>query len=159
MLSWFYAVCSQITIWLPFNLVPISLQPLPIFLLSLLIGWPAVTAYFLCLFQASLGVPFFAGFQGGMLKLLGPTGGYIFGWAFAAVFLVLIRNYKKDSFIITFSKLLVATIIFYTFGLLQLSWFVPNEKLFILGVYPFVFGAFLKNIIISYVVSKYKKRF
>ncbi len=154
-LSWFYAICSQIIIPLPFNFVPISLQPLPLYLFSLLIGWPAVGAYFLCIFQTALGAPFFSGFEGGIIKLLGPTGGYIFGFTFAMIFLVLAKNYKKYSYVITFSKLFIANVILFFLGLLWLSFFVPSEKLLILGLTPFIFGNLLKSVFIIVFVVKY----
>jgi biotin transport system substrate-specific component len=177
-LSLFFALCSQIIIPLPFNFVPISLQPLPLFLLSLLIGWPAVYAYLLTIFQTALGAPFFSGFQGGMVKLLGPTGGYIFGFAVAMIFLTIVRNYnpsphgrhslgdggrwlritsKKNSLPFLFLKLLCANIIVFTFGLLQLCLFVPYQKLFTLGLYPFIFGDMLKTIIIMFIIHNIKR--
>lgn len=156
LLSWFYALCSQIIIPLPFNFVPISLQPLPLFFLSLLIGWPAVYAYFLTLFQGALGAPFFSGFQGGMVKLLGPTGGYIIGFAFAIIFLSFVKDYKKHNFFITFSKLLFANFILYFSGLAQLSWFVPSGKLLACGLYPFIFGDLLKMFLVSFYFSNTK---
>lgn len=158
LLSWLYAICSQIIIPLPFNFVPISLQPLPLFLLSLLIGRSAVYAYFLCLLQTMFGAPFFSGFQGGIVKLLGPTGGYIIGWAFAMIFLVVVRNYKKNSFFIIIAKLLFANLIMYFCGLLQLSFYVPNSKLLILGLVPFFWGDLLKIFLISLFISKLNKQ-
>ena len=155
-LSWFFALCSQIIIPLPFNLVPVSLQPLPLFSLSLLIGWPAVYAYLLTIFQTALGAPFFSGFQGGIVKLLGPTGGYIFGFAVAMIFLAILRN-KKNNLPFLFLKLLCTNIIVFTFGLLQLCLFVPYQKLFILGLYPFIFGDMLKTIIIMFIIHNIKR--
>jgi len=156
LLSWLYALCSQVIIPLPFNFVPISLQPLPLFFFSLLIGWPAVYAYFLTLFQTALGAPFFSGFQGGMVKLLGPTGGYIIGFAFAMIFLAFVKDYKKHNFFIIFSKLSCANFIIYFFGLAQLSLFVPLDKLFICGLYPFIFGDLLKMFLVSFYFSNIK---
>ncbi|MCK4650639.1 biotin transporter BioY [Candidatus Babeliales bacterium] len=154
-LSWLYAICSQIIIPLPFNSIPISLQPLPLFLLSLTIGWPAVYAYFLTIFQTALGAPFFSGFQGGTIKLLGPTGGYIFGFAFAMIFLASIKKYKNDSFVFIFLKLLASNIIIYSFGIIQLSYFVPKEKLYLLGLTPFIFGDLIKAFIVCSVILRY----
>lgn len=150
-LSWFYALCSQIIIPLPFNFVPISIQPLPLFLCALILGWPAVYAYFLTMLQTALGAPFFSGFEGGIAKLLGPTGGYLFGFALAMIFLASVKHYKPHSYICTFFKVVGAQIILYICGLLQLSYFVPHEKVLFLGLYPFIFGAIIKAGIITYV--------
>ena len=142
LLSWFYAICSQIIIPLPFNLVPISLQPLPLLLLSLIIGWPAVSAWALYLIQGACGAPFFAGMLGGMARIVGPTGGYLFGFLFAAIFLASIRHYKKNAWIITLLKLEVANIILFACGIAQLSAFVPSHLLLSAGLYPFIIGDF-----------------
>ena len=154
LLSWLFAICSQIIIPLPFNFVPISLQPLPIFLTSLIFGWPAVWAYSLTIFQTALGAPFFSGFEGGLLKLLGPTGGYIFGWLLAAIFLTLVKDYRKNSFIFSILKLLIANIIMFSLGLFRLSFFVEPKKVFYLGLYPFIFGCLLKMVLVSLFVTK-----
>ncbi|MCF7799964.1 biotin transporter BioY [Candidatus Babeliales bacterium] len=153
-LSWFFALCSQIIIPLPFNFVPISLQPAPIFFFALYLGWPSVAAIALTIIQAAFGAPFFSGFQGGILKLLGPTGGYIFGFLLASCFLALARKYKKKSFFINFFKLLIANLILYCCGLFQLYFFVPGEKLLILGLYPFIAGCLLKIFFICLLVDK-----
>ena len=158
LLSWLFAICNQIIIPLPFNFVPISIQPLPLFLLSFLIGWPAVYAYVLTLIQSALGLPFFSGMQGGIVKLLGPTGGYIWGFLVAMVFLVIVRKYKSTSYIATFFKLIFANIIFYSIGLLQLYWFVPSSKLFLLGVYPFLIGCLIKTFLIAFFSVKFHKK-
>ena len=157
LLSWFYAVCSQIIIPLPFNFVPISLQPAPLYLLSLTLGWPAVYAFLLTIFQAALGAPFFSGFEGGIVKLLGPTGGYILGWALSAVFLVLVKDYKKNYFVVTFFKLCIASFIMYACGLFQLSLYIPVGKLFLVGLCPFIFGCLLKMILVTIFFTRLKK--
>lgn len=153
-LSWFFAICSQIIIPLPFNFVPISLQPAPILFFALYLGWPAVAAIAFTIIQAAFGAPFFSGFQGGIVKLIGPTGGYILGFLLASCFLALVRNYKKKSFFINFFKLLIANLILYICGLLHLSFFVPYEKLLILGFYPFIFGCLLKIFFVCLLVDK-----
>ena len=158
-LSWLFALCSQIIITIPFNVVPISLMPLPCYLFALTIGWPAVYACFMFILQGALGAPFFSGFQGGFLKLFGPTGGYILGYLFLMIFLALVKNYKKNFFYINFLKLLIANIILYSFGLFQLSWFVSSEKLLFLGFIPFIFGMLIKVFIASIFIFLNNKYF
>lgn len=154
LLSWFFAICSQIIIPLPFNLVPISLQPFPLFIFALIIGWTSVGSYFLCLLQAVFGAPFFSGFQGGLVKLLGPTGGFIFGFLIAMIFLVFIKDYKKHSHIVSFIKILCASVIYFLFGLFWLSFFVAPEALLSVGLIPFVYGDLLKVIVATFFVVR-----
>lgn len=86
------AVCAWISI--PIFDTVITLQSFALVLALLLLGgkWAtaAVTVY---LMLGAVGVPVFSGFQGGFGALLGPTGGYLWGflvgalvcWGFSAV--------------------------------------------------------------------------
>ena len=78
------AVFSQLQ--LPIGPVPVSLATLGVMLCGLLLGWHwgalAVGAYILL---GAAGVPVFAGFQGGVGRLIGPTGGYILGYLFSVL--------------------------------------------------------------------------
>ena len=71
---------------LPIGPVPVSLATLGVMLCGLLLGWKygalAVGAYILL---GAVGVPVFAGFQGGVGRIAGPTGGYIIGYVFYAL--------------------------------------------------------------------------
>lgn len=75
------AVCSWITIPLPFTQVPINLAILGVLLAGGLLGSKygalSLTIYILL---GAVGVPVFAGFGAGLGTLVGPTGGYIVGY-------------------------------------------------------------------------------
>lgn len=142
-LSWFYALCSQIIIPMPFNAVPLSIQPLPLLVASLILGWPAVYAFMLYLLQGALGAPIFAFGLGGIGRLCGPTGGYLIGFLLAAAFLAWTRQRYACSTIALMAKLIVANLIIFSCGLVQLSLFVPSHKLLPLGFFPFVIGDFV----------------
>ena len=70
---------------IPLGEVPVSLQVLAVYLcvfaLGMKLGTISVGLYLLLGF---LGLPVFAGYSGGIKSLLGPTGGYIVGFAFTA---------------------------------------------------------------------------
>lgn len=142
-LSWIYALCSQVIISLPFNYVPISLQPLPIFLLSFFLGWPAVHAYGLYYLQGTLGLPIFAGTLGGFSRILGPTGGYLIGFGLSSLFIVLTRHSKPSSKLVLFAKIQIAILITFLCGLAQLWLFVPSNMLLQVGFFPFLIGDFI----------------
>ena len=153
-LSWIFAICSQIIIPLPFNLVPVSLQPMPLLLAALLLGRHSVYAYGLYLAQGAAGLPFFAGMQGGLVRLMGPTGGYLIGFGVAMVFLAGVRLYKPSSVLLTFAKLLLAGVIYFSMGLAQLSWFVPADKVLAYGLFPFIIGDSLKIIFVTMITKR-----
>ena len=79
------AISAQFSIHLPFSPVPITGQTLVILLLGVLLGKNrGATAVGLYLAQGAAGFPVFAGGKSGLVTLLGPTGGYLFGFIAAA---------------------------------------------------------------------------
>lgn len=145
-LSWFYALCAQVAIKPPFMIVPVILHPLPLFMAVGLFGWPAVYAYVLYYMQGALGAPFFAQGGSGLLRICGPTGGYLVGMLFAMTFIAALKNKINNSYWSAALVLLGANFIMYSCGLLQLSFFVPASQLCTMGLYPFVGGCTLKMI-------------
>lgn len=142
-LSWVYALCAQLRIFLPFSLVPIYVLPMFIFLSVFMFGWTGVYAVILYVIQGALGAPFFSGGDSGLIVLVGPRGGYIFGYSIGAAFLAFVRNYKRETFIINLFKIWIAHSIMFLFGLVQLAFFVPINSVLIMGFYPFLFGDFV----------------
>lgn len=82
----FVAACAHVSIPLPFTPVPLTLQNFAVLLVGLLLG-PAAgfSAMVLYLAEGAMGLPVFnpAG-AGGVLQLLGPTGGYLLSYPFVA---------------------------------------------------------------------------
>lgn len=79
------AICSYISIPLPFTPVPVNLATLSVFLAGGLLGWKYGTlSQIVYLVLGSAGVPVFHNFTGGLGILTGPTGGYIIGYVCAA---------------------------------------------------------------------------
>lgn len=76
------AVCAWLSI--PLGDQAVSLQSFGIFLaLELLGGRGGTLAVLVYLLLGAAGVPVFSGFRGGFSVLLGPTGGYLWGFLFA----------------------------------------------------------------------------
>ncbi len=157
MLSWLYAACSQIIIPLPFNLVPLSIQPAPLFIAAWLLGRHAVYAYGFYLTQGALGLPFFAGHQGGLLRLMGPTGGYLLGFGVAMMLVAATRHWCGRSVILRAVQLVTAHATAFAFGLAQLAWFVPTHKLLAAGLCPFLVGDFIIKISFGLLVLRILK--
>lgn len=157
-LSWVYALCAQCIIPIPFNLVPIYPLPMPIFLCVFMFGWPAVYALLLYVTQGALGLPFFSAGRSGLIVLMGPRGGYIFGFIVASVLLMLIRSYRQNSLFVSFFKVWMANVVVFACGLAQLAFFVSSELLLQLGFYPFLIGDFIvKTGIILFVLNRVNK--
>jgi len=82
------AACSHIAVPLGFTPVPLTLQPFAVLLLGLLLA-PRLAAATLgvYLLEGAIGLPVFTPglvFGAGLAHLLGPTGGYLMTYPFAA---------------------------------------------------------------------------
>lgn len=79
------AVCSMISIPLPFTPVPINLATLSVFLAGGLLGsGGGAVSQLVYVILGAVGLPVFHSFTGGLGILTGPTGGYIIGYVAAA---------------------------------------------------------------------------
>lgn len=149
---------SQVSIYLPFTPVPITLQVLTVILAGLILGPRlGVLSQVEYVMAGVLGAPVFAGGKSGIVALAGPTGGYIVGFVFAAfVTGTVYRVYRRrnDWSIFLSAATGVATI--YIFGatwlailfvLSGLSIFESIGKSMMLGVVPFIGVDSLKIIV------------
>ncbi|MCQ4636669.1 biotin transporter BioY [Anaerovorax odorimutans] len=95
------AVCSFISIPLPFTPVPVNLATLAVFLAGGLLGYKYGTiSQLVYIVLGAVGAPVFHNFTGGIGILAGPTGGYIIGYAAAALIIgAAIQLSKKKDFL------------------------------------------------------------
>ena len=85
-------ICGWVTV--PFGDIGFTMQSFGVFLILCLFGGGKATAAFgIYLLLGAVGLPVFSGFQGGFGVLLGPTGGYL--WGFPAACLVFWLFEKK----------------------------------------------------------------
>ena len=83
------AVCAQVVI--PVGAIPVSLSLLPVLLCgALLRPWDTAAAMGAYVLMGLIGLPVFSNLEGGVGKLLGPTGGYIIGYIPCALLISLI---------------------------------------------------------------------
>ena len=148
----FLALTAQISIYLPFTLIPMTGQTFGVLLIGLVygrkLGTSTIAAY---IGMGALGFPVFAGLSSGLV-FLKPSGGYIIGYFFA----VILCGYLAEigwtkSYAKTLIILLLAEIVIYFFGLIQLSFFVKRD-LFLLGLYPFVVGDVIKVLLVTFIL-------
>lgn len=79
------AASAQVTVPVPLSPVPMTLQPLAVLVVGGLLGASlGASALLLYLALGMLGLPVFAGGSGGILHVLGPTGGYLLAFPAAA---------------------------------------------------------------------------
>jgi biotin transport system substrate-specific component len=141
------AGCAQVEIRLPWTPVPLTGQTFAVLLSGAVLGARrAFLAQLLYLAEGAAGLPFFAGGAAGVVKLFGPTGGYLIAFPFAAAATGLLaeRAWDRRPFRM-FAAMLAGSTIIFALGLAQLSRFVPREALLGAGLVPFVPGDLLKS--------------
>lgn len=140
------AAAAQLAIPLPWSPVPITGQSFAVLLTGALLGpRRAFAAQLLYLAEGALGLPVFAGGAFGAAKLVGPTGGYLLAFPFAAAVTGFLAARGWDRrFLPMVGLMLLGSGVIFALGLAQLSRFVPAESLLATGLLPFVPGDLLK---------------
>ena len=130
--------------------VPMTLQPLAILMIAMLCGRNiSVASVSLYLFQGMIGLPVFA-YGGGLPYLMGPTGGFLFGFLMASLIVgeLADRGWGKFLFKSVFAMMLGMFTI-YTFGIIQLGIINGFQFSIIKSMQPFIIGDFYKLVLAS----------
>src|ERR1700677_1221888 len=95
------AICAHIAMPLGFTPIPVTMQTFAVLLLGLLFPPGAAFACLaLYLIEGALGLPVFSPHgPGGIAQLLGPTGGYLLSYPFAAALTSLLYRRGRRSFL------------------------------------------------------------
>lgn len=153
------AVCAWISVPAP---VPFTLQTFAIFLCSAVLGARrGLIAVLLYVLLGALGLPVFAGMQGGFGVLVGTTGGYITGFLPAAV----IAGWKSTparKMLVDIIHMAAALAVCYAFGTL---WYALGYLGGMSGVgaalmacvVPYIVPDLLKIILASLVASRLRR--
>ena len=169
--SLFTALMARISIQLPFTPVPITGQTLAVLLAGAALGsWKGAAALALYLAEGTqfpvyagggseyvwqiVSGDFIFGLTSGSTGLFWDlaSGGYIIGFIPAAFVVGYLCEHGWDRKVWIILAMLAGNAVLYGPGLLQLSFFVPNDKVFEYGLYPFIVGDLVKLYIASLVV-------
>lgn len=157
---------SYFNIYLGFSPVPISLQNLTVMLAGAILG----PVYGFCsialvVVLTALGIPLLHG-SGGLTLLLGPTGGFIWAYPFAALLIGLFMQRMKGRGPLTY---VLAFIVMEAFGSLLL--YVPGvpwlaykagvslQKAMVLGCYSYLPGDAVKAALAAAIVVPVRQLF
>lgn len=146
-------------IYLPITQVPITAQTLAVFITAIVGGLKigtAATALYVAL--GAIGLPVFAGGAAGFGVILGPTGGYIIGFIFAAAIIGLFA--ESGSLIQTAIGIVLGIVVIYTLGTYRLSVVTGMDinAAFAAGSMPFIIPDFIKAGIAMVLGNLMKKR-
>lgn len=140
-------LCVLAPFSIPVGPIPISLATFGLYLAVIILGGKRATIVCLMyLLIGFVGLPVFSGFTGGPAKLLGPSGGYLFGY----LLLTVVAGWFVDKFPgkrgMCLLGLVLGTTACYTVGTAWLA--VQMELSFgaalAVGVVPFLIGDMVK---------------
>ncbi|PRR80757.1 biotin transporter BioY [Clostridium vincentii] len=155
------AILAQITIPLPFTVVPITMQVFAIILTGIILGARlgsfTVLIYILL---GAVGAPVFVQFKGGFQTLIGPTGGYLIAYPITAAIIGYFSYKYKKNYLMIFLGGVLGLAVCYSIGTTQLM-FVANltpRAALMAGVIPFVPLDILKLILAIIVGTKIQSK-
>ena len=142
------AICAHISVPLGFTPVPVTMQTFAVLLLGLLLSPGAAFACLaLYLMEGALGLPVFSPHAlGGIAQLLGPTGGYLLSYPFAAALASLLYRRGQRRFVGALAAASLASLLILAAGStwLGLLSHVPPAVIFTQSIAPFLPGDAVK---------------
>ena len=155
------AASAHVSIPFFFTPVPFTLQPMAVLLLGLMLdpalAFATLAAYLL---EGAAGLPVFTP-QGplGILHFMGPDGGFLLAYPFAAFLVSKLRRTLPQSFTFASISAAAGSVVYFIGGA---SWFAvilhqPMSIAFKLAVWPFVAGDALKVVLAAAIVTGYAR--
>mgnify|MGYP000877094572 CR=1 FL=1 len=134
------ALLAQISIPIPFSPVPITGQMFGVFLAATILGgrWGAFSML-TYIFMGAIGLPVFSFAQGGIHMLLGPTGGYLWGFIPGSYLLGQFIE-KRESYFSMLTGMFICIGVIHSLGALQLAVIsgLNLRQTIMLGIIPFL---------------------
>jgi len=153
--SLFLGLCAQVSI--PLSPVPLTGQTFGVMLIGAVLGSrKGALSVLLYLLEGCVGMPVFACPPFSVMKLLGPTGGYLLAMVLQAYLIgwFVERQTKFNSFK-TMTAMLVDSTLQMGLGVLWLGFFIGYSNVLMLGFYPFILGEVLKSFaVLSYLKAR-----
>jgi biotin transport system substrate-specific component len=143
------AAAAQVAIPIPGTPVPITLQPMVVVLAGMMLG-PAFGASSMLLYLAlgAAGLPVFAPVGApGIARLLGPTGGYLIAFPFAAFAAGMVAH-RFPTFIGRWAGAMLGMVVIFAGGIAQLTILTGSvRQALAFGLTPFAAFDVLKALV------------
>lgn len=143
---------GYISIPIPVGPVPIVLADFFVMVTGLFLGLKyGLISTVLYLALGALGLPVFAGGNAGLAVLMGPTGGFLFGYLLMVSAIGFITGKAKPSIVISLLALAAGNILLYAVGVpwlkfqMNISW----AAAVVAGLTPFIAGIIIKIVVAS----------
>jgi biotin transport system substrate-specific component len=156
-------ICTGSFIAVPLGPVPIVLQNFFALLSGLVLGpFLGAAAVGMFIVAGAVGLPVFANNTMGIARLIGPTGGYIFGYLLGAFAAGLVLGFPKQGEKIKVWRLVFAAIlgglVVYIPGLIRLRFVLDTwPKTLAAGLYPFLPGDAIKAVVAALIAPRLRK--
>lgn len=145
---------------LPFSPVPLSLATFVIYIAAVSVNWKTgMLAVVLYLLIGMIGLPVFSGFNGGLQKLAGPTGGFLIGYIPCTLIIgLIVDRYDNKKWLYPVSMIL-GTAALYACGTV---WIMVSLKYTLTAalmacVVPFLIGDAAKIVLASVIAPILRK--
>lgn len=117
------AMCVLGPLSVPIGPVPIAFANLVVYFTVYLLGWRwGAVSTLVYLLLGLAGLPVFAGYTAGAVRLLGPTGGYLMGYLPMAIVAGLVIERKEGRRLLQFLGMMVGTALCYLLGTAWFCW-------------------------------------
>ena len=140
---------------IPFYPVPMTMQTFVVIFIGMAFGWKlGLATVFAYLVEGAFGFPVFAGTPEkgiGIAYMIGPTGGYLFGFL-VAVFIAGFLNFDKNIFL-KFILITTAVSTIYIFGVPWLALLKGWQVAYVWGIKKFLLAELFKICLLT-VISK-----
>ena len=146
---------------IPIGPISLSLCTLLLYMPPYLLGWKrGAAAVLVFILLGVTGMPVFTGFQGGIGKVLGPTGGYIAGYIPLVIITGLAIRRFPGNRVLQFLGMIAATAVLYILGT---AWFCVQsnsdlQRAVALCVAPFIPGDMIKMVIAMFAGPELRDR-
>ena len=139
----------------PFYPVPMTMQTFVVIFIGMAFGWKlGLATVFAYLVEGAFGFPVFAGTPEkgiGIAYMIGPTGGYLFGFL-VAVFIAGFLNFDKNIYL-KFILITTAVSTIYIFGVPWLALLKGWQVAYVWGIKKFLLAELFKICLLT-VISK-----
>ena len=153
--SLFIALCAQISI--PFYPVPMTMQPFAVLWVAMMLPRNlALSAVFLYLLEAFMGLPFLTGGFSGPLPFVGPTSGYLLGYLIMTAFISSFY-WKASTLWAKIGIIFLGYLALLASGVLVLSGFIGLKQALITGLLPFILKEIVQGALALTLTSCCKK--
>jgi len=142
------ALAAQLRIPLPFSPVPVTGQTFAVLLVAAALGRLGLASVIAYLVEGAVGLPVFTGGATGVATIVGPTGGYLIGFALAAAIVGSASERGWDRHLVTaLAAMLLGEVAIYACGLAWLARFPLPVSLLDAGLIPFIPGDLFKMVL------------